>query len=86
MSQIPPSHTPSRIQRLFRRLLPRPRFEAMAADSHRWKVRCLTCGHERSIWELGGIRWGASSSGKRVLVRCPRCGRLRCASVTKSDR
>ncbi len=25
-------------------------------------ARCETCGDERSIWELGGIRWKAAGS------------------------
>jgi DNA-directed RNA polymerase subunit RPC12/RpoP len=45
----------------------------MEADSRQWMVRCPTCGFERSIWDLGGIRWKAAGN-KRTFLRCPNCG------------
>lgn len=73
------------VQRLFRGVLPKSAAAAMESSSRDWVVRCLTCGLERSIWELGGVRWGAASRGKRILVRCPTCQRLRCARVTRHE-
>jgi DNA-directed RNA polymerase subunit RPC12/RpoP len=61
-------------QRLFAKLMPKKTMEAMEADSRDWMVQC-PCGHERSVWEMGGIRYGASSTGKRTLLRCEKCGK-----------
>ena len=60
------------IQRFFTALLPKSRAEAMQAESRSWMVKC-TCGYERSIWDMGGIRWKASGS-PRLLRICPQCG------------
>jgi DNA-directed RNA polymerase subunit RPC12/RpoP len=45
----------------------------MEKDSRLWMMRCLDCGHERSIWDLGGIRYNAVGN-KRKYYRCPKCG------------
>jgi len=61
----------SSLQRFFLRIFPRAWGEAMEASSRNWLLHC-PCGHERSVWETGGIRWGAS--GKTALWgRCPGC-------------
>jgi hypothetical protein len=72
------------MQKLFMKVLPKSWAEQMRADSEAWRVRCCTCGESRSIWELGGIRWKAYSSGKRTLIRCTRCGMIRVAAVEKT--
>ncbi|HKP54780.1 MAG TPA: phage terminase large subunit family protein [Chloroflexia bacterium] len=46
----------------------------MEADSRAWMMRCPNCGHERSVWEMGGIRWGAAGEPRRRLL-CPQCGK-----------
>jgi len=48
---------------------------SMERDSRAWKLTC-PCGHTRSIWEIGGIRWKAAGE-PRKLLRCPACGKLR---------
>ena len=53
--------------------------EAMANESGEWFLVCNTCGASKSIAELGGIRFKAASVGKRTLVRCSKCGRIRVA-------
>ena len=60
------------VQRFFSAVLPHSWATAMQAESRSWMVRC-TCGYERSVWELGGIRWKAKGSPRR-LMRCPQCG------------
>jgi len=45
--------------------------ESMEAHSRSWMVRCK-CGHSRSIWDLGGIRWKAAGK-PRIYGRCPQC-------------
>ena len=56
----------------------------MEAESRSWMVRCRTCGEERSIWELGGLRYKARGRPKRV-VRCERCARRRWADVYRRE-
>jgi hypothetical protein len=45
---------------------------ALEAESRDWMIQC-PCGHENSVWELGGIRFGAKSTGKKTLMRCRKC-------------
>jgi len=65
----------SLVQRLMMKILPARWAEDMRADSERWKIRCPSCGHERSIWEIGGIRWRAAGQPRR-LWRCRECGKV----------
>jgi hypothetical protein len=44
----------------------------MEAESREWLVRCPACGHQRSIWELGGVRYKARGT-KWIFRRCPAC-------------
>ncbi len=60
------------IQKLFRALLPKKWADSMEAESRSWMMRC-PCGHSRSVWDLGGIRWKAAGNPKRLLT-CPACG------------
>ena len=62
------------IQRLITTVL-RPWAASIEADSRAWAYRCPNCDHERSVWEMGGIRWKAAGNSKR-LMRCPACGRI----------
>jgi ribosomal protein S27E len=61
------------MQRLVTRWVGPQTAAAMEAHSRAWLVRCPNCGHERSIWELGGIRYKATGS-PRTRLRCPKCG------------
>jgi uncharacterized Zn finger protein len=54
------------------------------AESRQWMVQC-PCGFERSVWDLGGVRYGARSRGKKVLRRCTECGRFRWHRVYKKE-
>lgn len=45
----------------------------MEAESRKWKVHCA-CGNETDYWTMGGIRYKAASRGKKLLLRCPKCG------------
>lgn len=62
------------IQQFLTTLLPKAWAEAMRAESLRWMVRC-SCGFERSIWDIGGIRWKAKGTPRRRLT-CPQCGQI----------
>ena len=63
----------SGIQRFFVRIFPKSWAESMEAESRQWTVKCPNCGFERSIWDMGGIRWKAYGNS-RNLMKCPNCG------------
>ena len=65
----------SGIQKFFIRILPRSWAQDMEAHSRSWMVRCANCGYERSIWDIGGIRWRATGRSLTAM-RCPNCGVL----------
>jgi ribosomal protein S27E len=68
------------LQRIFTFFLPREKAAAAEAESSAWMVKCDDCGHERSVWDLGGIRWRASGS-PRWRIKCSRCGGKRWHTV-----
>lgn len=47
--------------------------EKMEAESRKWKLKC-NCGRETNYWDIGGLRYKAASIGKKVMIRCPKCG------------
>lgn len=63
------------LQRLILAFIPaRHRAEA-EAETRAWHYTCEACGHARSVWDLGGIRWKAT--GQSVTrTRCPACGTI----------
>jgi hypothetical protein len=63
------------VQRLFTAILPRGMVESMEKESRSWMARCSTCGLSRSIWDLGGIRWGAAGNPRRRL-HCLKCNAM----------
>jgi hypothetical protein len=63
----------SLIQRLAKALLPARAFAAIEAESREWQVTCSGCGHARSVWDLGGIRYKASGTPRTRGV-CSQCG------------
>lgn len=71
----------SRTQRLILSLVPRRLAKEMEEDSRRWILTCQTCGLERSIWDIGGIRWKATGK-KSSIVHCPQCQTLRNHTAT----
>lgn len=71
------------IQKLVTNLLPAKWSAAMRADSEKWLLTCPQCGAVHSVWDIGGIRYKATSKGKRVGVKCPACGQR---SMMKMER
>ncbi len=65
----------SLLQHIFKFILPRKAFEAIERESKAWQIVCDSCGNTISCWELGGLRFGAVSKGKRVWTRCAGCGK-----------
>jgi Zn finger protein HypA/HybF involved in hydrogenase expression len=70
-----------RLQKFIISFFPKSWADSIRTESERWKIRCLTCGHTRSVWEAGGIRWKATSIGKRVTHLCPACGTFRVMAI-----
>lgn len=50
----------TRLQKFLLGFLPPDRRAAAEAESRRWKVICADCGHATSIWDMGGVRYGAT--------------------------
>ena len=61
------------IQKMLQAVLPKDWAAQMEAESRAWRLRCKTCGLERSVWELGGVRWKAAGNPLRKIF-CPACG------------
>ncbi len=59
------------IQRFLKTVLPRSWAEDMEAETRSWMVQC-PCGFERSVWEMGGVRWKAIGRPRRLMT-CPQC-------------
>lgn len=59
-------------QKLILAILPKGAAKAAVEESKRWILKC-PCGHQRSIWDAGGVRWKAAGNPRR-LMRCPACG------------
>ncbi len=38
-----------------------------------WEIRCTNCGKTRDAGDVGAVRIGASSKGKRTLGWCSGC-------------
>lgn len=53
------------------------------AESRAWMLKCTVCETERSVWELGGLRWGASGN-PRVRRRCERCSKRQWHDLNRS--
>jgi len=62
-------------QKLLMAIVPRRWADEMEAESRAWMCRCNDCGLERSVWEMGGVRWKAIGRPSRRWY-CPRCGQI----------
>jgi ribosomal protein L37E len=69
---------------LILKVVPGKTAASMEAESREWMARCRTCGYERSIWDLGGLRWKARGNPK-TMIRCPQCGRRRWADIYRKQ-
>jgi DNA-directed RNA polymerase subunit RPC12/RpoP len=74
----------SRTQRFFIRFVDADTAAAIEAHSRGWILTCPHCGFQRSIWDLGGIRYKASGNS-RMAMRCPQCGRRGWHKLRKAD-
>jgi hypothetical protein len=73
----------SSIQRFFTAILPASWARSMEAESRAWMVRC-PCGFERSVWDMGGIRWKAAGQPRKNM-RCQSCGQITWHKIDRQD-
>lgn len=66
----------SKLQTFLAQILPEKWMAAMEAESRAWRLAC-PCGHKTSVWDIGGIRYQAASTGKRIRLLCQSCGERR---------
>ncbi|PLW94860.1 MAG: hypothetical protein C0592_01585 [Marinilabiliales bacterium] len=60
------------MRNLFKRTMSKKKWAEAEAESKLWVFNC-ECGHEFSIWDVGGMRYKARGNPVKV-VRCPKCG------------
>ena len=72
------------VQRFLKAVFPKSWGEAMEAESRTWMVVCGTCGYQRSVWDLGGVRWKAAGT-PRKLARCPQCNTVGWHTVQRQE-
>ncbi len=65
---------------LVKKVLPKEWAEKLERESRTWFLLC-ECGFEQSVWDAGGIRTKATSKGKRILGKCPKCDALKWLKV-----
>ena len=70
---------------ILQKLLSEKQFEKIKESSKKWLSICTKCGYSVSVWDSGGIRFGAASKGKRVLGYCPDCKSKRVFKVEKKN-
>lgn len=79
------NHRLRRFRTLIMHLLPARAAQALERESRQWMLRCKRCDTARSYWEIGGIRYAASSTGKVVWIRCPTCARTTLHTTYRRD-
>ena len=64
------------IQQFVTTILPKSWSDAIQQESQNWTLRCPACNSLHSIWDLGGIRFKAASTNKKIRARCPQCSNI----------
>ena len=64
----------SGVQKLFTGMFSPSTAADMEAHSRAWRLQCPNCGYEKSIWDMGGIRYKAIGNS-RNFMRCVNCGK-----------
>ena len=57
-------------------------FEKMMEESKQWKFDCESCSTTSSIWDIGGIRYGAKGDPSK-MVKCPNCKKIAMRKIYK---
>ncbi len=71
-------------QKIFKTIASAETFKDIEAESRLWTMQCSNCKFERSIWEMGGIRWKAAGS-PRVYRLCTNCRQKNWQTIYKKS-
>ncbi len=74
------------LKQILRIILPKKVFKQIEESSKNWIMTCTKCGYSISVWDYGGIRFGAHSYGKRELRRCPKCQKITLFSYSQKKK
>lgn len=72
----------TRFQKFLLSLFP-SRAADIQAESQSWILRC-PCGFERSVWELGVIRYKAKGHSRKRM-ECPQCQQITWHSISRKE-
>ncbi len=70
------------LQRVILFFIPGRRRAEAEAESRAWHLVCDACGHARSVWDLGGVRWKASGNPV-TRTRCAACRAVGLHTLTR---
>ena len=73
----------SRTQRFLVKVLPGSMAADMEAESRSWVLHCEPCGHDTSVWDMGGVRWKAAGNPRR-RAHCSNCGSLTVGTLRRN--
>ncbi|PZR33034.1 hypothetical protein [Caulobacter segnis] len=59
--------------------------EDVVRESHAWKIQCTSCGRQRSLASVGGIRYGGFGTSY-TLGMCSQCGGFRMLRIYKPEK
>lgn len=54
----------------------------IARESRAWKIQCVSCGRQRSLASVGGVRYGGFGT-RYTLGTCSQCGGFRVMRIYK---
>jgi hypothetical protein len=66
-------------------ILPKKWYQKIVTESKSWFLVHEVCGYSISVWEAGGVRYGAISSKKKVVGRCPQCDKSVLLDLVKKE-
>jgi hypothetical protein len=73
------------MRKILQWILPKKHYQRLVDESKRWFFVHGACGYSVSVWEAGGIRFGAMSKNKKVLGKCPRCDKKVFFDLTEKE-
>ncbi len=69
-------------QRFARRIVSEKLFRDFETETRKWVVECTTCGDQRDLWDLGGIKYKARGTSYTV-GKCYACNARRTFKIWK---
>ncbi len=71
------------LRRILQIILSKKQFKKIKKESKEWFLKCPDCDYFKSIWDRGGIRFGANSKKKKEFGHCPKCKKRKLLDVIK---